>query len=186
MVNADGSNLRQITFSEKTGVTAPNFSPDGLRIIFSEIDNKSQSPFIFDLTKSWQEQTPVPLSPPPNFEGSYSVWDWTDDGSKLLMSFFGSATGGNGIYVFDFKTSAYEKMSESGGYPIWLNDNRHFLFLKQNTIFVEDTQTKKTTEIYKPASYEIQHPNISSDNRLIYFRYLQVDTDVWLMDASQN
>ncbi|MGI8542839.1 MAG: hypothetical protein ACR2MD_05090 [Aridibacter sp.] len=186
MINADGSNLRQITFSEKTGTTAPNFSPDGLRLIYSEIDNKSQSPFILDLKISWQEQTPVPLSSPPNFEGSYSVWDWSADGSKLLMPFFDSAAGGNGIYLFDFKTSAYEKMLESGGYPIWLNDNRHFLYLKGNTIFVEDTQTKKTTEIYTPASYGIQHPNISPDNRLIYFRYLQVDTDVWLMDASQN
>ncbi len=105
MINADGSDLRQITFSEKNGATAPNFSPDGLRMIFSEIDAKYQSPFIIDLTKPWQEQKPVPLPPPPNYKGSYSVWDWSDDGKKLLMFFFESENSENGIYVFDFKTS---------------------------------------------------------------------------------
>jgi serine/threonine protein kinase len=186
MINADGTDLRQITFTEKTGATAPIFSPDGLQIAFSEIDGKNQSPFILDLTKSWQEQTPAPLPPIPNYKGSYSVRDWSGDRNKLLLLLYETDSSENGIVVFDFKTSTYEKITDSGSYPIWLKDNRHFIFDKQNTLFVCDTQTKKITPIYKPPSYEIQHANISPDNRLIYFRYLQVDTDVWLMDASQS
>jgi len=186
MINADGNDLRQITFSEKTGATAPIFSPDGARIAFSEIDNKHQSPFILDLRKSWQEQTLVPLPPMPNYKGSYSVRDWSSDGNKLLLMLYETETSENGIVLFDFKTSTYEKITDSGSYPIWLKDNRHFIFDKQNTIYVCDTQTKKITAIYKPPSYAVQHANISPDNRLIYFRYLQVDADVWLLDASQN
>ena len=186
MINADGSDLRQITFSEKNGATAPNFSPDGLQMVFSEIDTKNQSPFILDLTKTWQEQKPVPLPPPPNYKGSYLTWNWSGDGKKLLMNFFESETGENGVYLFDFNTSTYEKMTDSGGYPIWLNDNRHFMFGNQNTLFVCDTLTKKINEIYKPSSDYIQHANISADNRLIYFRYLQIDTQVWLIESSNN
>ena len=187
MINADGSDLRQITFSEKTGAVAPIFSPDGLRIVFSEIENKTQSPFILNLAKPWHEQTPVPLPPPsPNYKGSYSARDWSADGNKLLLQVFETESDESGIGVFDFETSTYEKMIDAGSYPIWLKDSRHFIFGKQNTIFVFDTETKKTTEIYKPKSYAIQHANVSSDNRLIYFRYLQVDANVWLLDASQS
>ena len=77
-------------------------------------------------------------------------------------------------------------MTDSGSYPVWLNDNRHFMFDKQYSLFIGDTQTKQTKEIYKIPSYQLQHADISPDNRLIYFRYLQVDADVWLLDASQN
>ncbi len=186
MINADGTDLRQITFSEKTGVVAPIFSPDGSRIAFSEIDGKNQSPFILDLTKTWQQQTPAPLPPVPNYKGSFSVRDWSSDGSKLLMMFYETENDEDAIALFDFKTSAYEKITDFGSNPIWLKDNRHFIFDKSNTIYVADTQTKKTTAIYKPPSYAVQHANVSPDNRLIYFRYLQVNADVWLLDASQN
>ncbi|MCY7347503.1 MAG: beta-propeller fold lactonase family protein, partial [Pyrinomonadaceae bacterium] len=187
MINADGSDLRQITFTEKTAATVAIFSPDGLRLAFSEIDNKTQTSFILDLTKSWQNQTPVPLPAVPNYKGSYSARDWSGDGSKLLLLFYDADSEGSetGIRVFDFKTSTYQKMTDSGSYPIWLKDNRHFIFEDQNTLFVFDTLTKKATEIYKPPSYAIQHANVSPDNRLIYFRYLQVDANVWLLDASR-
>ncbi len=184
MINADGSDLRQITFTEKTGAVAPIFSPDGKRIAFSEIENKTQSPFILDLTKSWQEQKPAPLPPIPDYQGSFSARDWSVDGNKLLLLLYETESRENGIVVFDFKTSTYEKMTDSGSYPIWLKDNRHFIFDVQNTIFLCDTQTKKITEIYKPPAYEIQHPNLSPDNRFIYFRYLQVDADVWTLEAA--
>ncbi len=186
MINADGSDLRQITFTEKTGAVAPLFSPDGLQIAFSEIDGKTQSSFILDLTKSWQQQTIAPLPPIPNYQGSFSARDWSVDGNKLLLLLYETESNENGISVFNFKTSTYEKMTDSGSYPIWLKDNRHFMFDKQNTLFICDTQTKKITEIYKPPSYGIQHANISPDNKMIFFRYLQVDADVWTLEASPN
>ena len=187
MINADGSDLRQITFTEKTGAVAPVFSPDGLRMIYAEINGKNQTPFILDPNQTWQQQTPAPLPPLPNYNGSYSVRDWSSDGNKLLLlQFEADSNNEKGILVYDFRTKTYEKMTEFGSYPIWLNDNRHFIYDYKNTIFVFDTQTKKQNEIYKPESYEIQHANISRDNRLIYFRYLQVDADVWMLDASQN
>ncbi len=186
MINADGSDLRQITFTEKTGATAPVFSPDGSRLAFSEINGKISLPSVLDLTKTWQEQTPAPLAPLPGYKGSYPVRDWSPDGNKLLLLMFETDNNEQGILIYDFKTLTYEKMTDSGSYPVWLNDSRHFMFDKRDSLYICDTQTKTVKEIYKIPAYELQHANLSSDNHLIYFRYLQVDTDVWMLDASQN
>ncbi|CAN5859012.1 hypothetical protein BH20ACI4_BH20ACI4_13130 [soil metagenome] len=187
MINADGTNLRQITFTEKTGATAPIFSPDGLQIAFSEINGKNLSPFFLDLSKTWEQQTPVPLQPMPNYKGSYQVRDWSNDGKKLLLLMFGDDSDQEqGIVVYDFETKTYEKMTDSGSYPVWLADSRHFMFDNQYSLIVFDTQTKQSKEIYKIPSYQLQHADLSPDNRLIYFRYLQVDADVWMMDTSQS
>ncbi|MGC2235303.1 MAG: protein kinase [Pyrinomonadaceae bacterium] len=187
MINADGTNLRQITYTEKTGATAPIFSPDGKQIVFSQIDGKNLSPFFLDLTKTWQQQTPVPLPPMPDYKGSYPVRDWSNDGKKLLLLMFGDDSDNEqGILVYDFETKTYEKMTDSGSYPVWLADSRHFMFDNRYSLIVFDTQTRQAKEIYKVPSYELQHADLSPDNRLIYFRYLQVDADVWMLDASQS
>ena len=183
-INSDGSDLRQITFSEKTGAYVGIFSPDDRQLVFTEIDGKTQKPFILDLTKSWSEQKPQPLQ---INENCYSwVGGWSPDGNKILLLCFDPAGDVNAIDVYDLRTSTYEKMTDKGSSPFWLNDNRHFIYSTQKGIYLCDSETKKITEILKPSDYEIQGANISADNKMLYFRYLQVDADVWLLDASQN
>lgn len=183
-INPDGSDARQITFTKNTGANAPIFSPDGRHLAYTEINDKTQKIFILDLIKSWSEQTPQPLPTIP--DGSFvSSRDWSDDGKKILYSYFEPDGDETGTGVFDFTTSTYEKMTETGSNPFWLNDNRRFIYTYQNAVYLCDTQTKKTTEIFKPSAYELQHANISPDNKTIYFRYLQIDANVWVIDASQ-
>lgn len=184
-INPDGSNLEQITFSEKTGINAAVFSPDNLRLAFTEINEDKYQSYILDLTKKWSDQTPLPLSPMSD-SLSFSARDWSSDGKKLLIIYFESDGDENGIGVFDFEKNSFEKIIETGSNPFWLKDNRHFIFTDRNTIWLCDTQTKQSFELYKPFSYEVQHANIAPDNKSIFFRYLQVDADVWLLDASKQ
>lgn len=186
MMNADGSEQQQITFTEKTGASTPIFSPDGSRLIYAEHDDKIQTPFILDLSQSWQQQTPKPLPPPLDFKGSYTALSWSPDGKKLLLIFNDPITSTNALRVFNFDTSTYEIMTDAVGSSVWLKDNRHFILINKKSLQLFDTQTKQITQLYKPPAYEIQHANISPDNKMIYFRYLQVDSDVWLIDASQE
>ncbi len=183
-INADGSNLRQITFTEKSGATSAVFSPDGKRMAFTETDGDIRKLMILDLTKSWAEQPPSPLPPFPGSILSFSARDWSKDGKKLLVNYFEPGGDEGGIAVFDLETAKYERITEIGGTPFWLNDNRNFIFTRDNIIFLGDATTRSLTEIYKPSAYELQHANISPDNRMIFFRYLQVDADVWLLDVS--
>lgn len=186
MINADGSGLKQVTFTEKSRANFPVFSPDGARMAFTEIEGNFQKPLILDLSRSWAEQTAQPLPPFPGSNVSFSARDWSKDGKKLLIVFSEPDGDERGISVFDFETSKYEKITQIGGNPFWLNDNRHFIFTSQNAAYLCDTNTKKITELYKPSAYELQQANISPDNKMIFFRYLQVDADLWLMDASEQ
>jgi serine/threonine protein kinase len=184
MIDADGSNLRQITFSEKTGAYVGVFSPDDSKLVFTEIDGKTQKPFVLDLTKTWAEQTPQPLQ---INENCYSwVGGWSPDGNKLLFMCFDATGNVNAVAVYDLRTSTYEKMTDIGSSPFWLSDNRHFIYSTQKGIYLCDSETKKITEIFTPSAYEIQGVNISADYKMLYFRYLQVDADIWLLEASKN
>lgn len=183
-INPDGSDLQQITFSEKTGAYVGVFSPDDTHLVFTEIDEKKQRPFILDMTKPWSEQTPKPLK---INENSYSwVGGWSPDGNKLLLLLFNDGGNVKAIVVYDLRTDSYEKMIDYGTSPFWLNDSRHFIFNNQKGFFLCDTETKKITEIFKPSAYEAQSAGVSNDGRLLYFRYLQVDADIWLLDATQS
>jgi eukaryotic-like serine/threonine-protein kinase len=184
-INPDGSNLQQITFSDKTAAMTPVFSPDGTKLAFTEVEEKSQYSQILDFTKSWAEQTPQNLPSTPDNQ-SYSVRDWSKDGKKLLVIYFEPDGDENGTGVYDLEKRIFEKMTETGTTPFWLNDNRHFIFINRNTLFLCDTTTKKTKELYKPSAYEIQQAVLSPDNKTIFFRYLQVNADVWLIDATQQ
>lgn len=185
MINPDGSNLQQITFTDKNAAVAPVFSPDGKRLAFSEYDEKDQYSSILDLSKSWTEQTPQKLAPMPDNQ-IYSVRDWSKDGKKLLVVYFEPDGDEDGTGIYDLEKQTFEKITDSGSNPFWLNDNRNYIFIDRNTLFLCDSITKKTTELYKPLVYEIQHASPSPDNKTIYFRYLQVNADVWLFDASEQ
>ncbi|HEY8560004.1 MAG TPA: protein kinase [Pyrinomonadaceae bacterium] len=184
-INLDGSGARQLTFSDQTAALAPVFAPDGKRLAFTEVGEKQQYSRILDLSKSWAEQTSQNLPAMPDNK-SYSVRDWSKDGKKLLYIYFEPDGDETGTGVFDFEKQAFERMTDTGSSPFWLNDSRHFIFIDRNTLFLCDTATKKITELYKPASYEIQQAVPSPDNKTIFFRYLQVDADVWLLDSTQK
>jgi serine/threonine protein kinase len=183
-INADGSNPEQITFTEKTGAVDAVFSADGKHLIYTEIDGETRRPVRLDLTKRWSEQTPQPLAAVPLDGADFSARDWSKDGRKLLGILTGASDGENGIAVFDFAAASYEKLTDAGGFPFWLNDSRHFIFTSQRAVFLGDAETKKITELYRAPAYELQQANISPDNQLLFFRYLEVEADVWLVDAS--
>ena len=182
-INHDGTNPQQITFEENIGAVFPVVSPDGSSLAYNKQIDKIQTPIILDLNKTWSEQTPKILAIPKDFDGYFAVRDWSKDGKSLLVSSFEKDGDENGIGVYSLLTHTYDKITEAGEYPIWLNDNRRFTFNKNDKIYLGNTATKKITELYSPPSYQIQQPSISADNKLIAYRYLQIDAEVWLLNA---
>ena len=133
------------------------------------------------MAKSWKEQTPEILPPVPNFTGYFNARAFSFDGKKILGEFISSDDNSSGIGIYSLDTKTYEKITGFGDYPSWLNDNRRFIFFYDNKIFIGDSITRKTRQLFSPLAHSIQHPAISPDNKFIYFRYLEVESDVWLL-----
>jgi serine/threonine protein kinase/Tol biopolymer transport system component len=180
-INADGTGLRQLTFAAENGAGSPTLSPDGKRLAYMQLGDKGSTAFIMDLTRGWQEQSPEPLPPYPIPGGYFSPNDWSPDGDKLIGTFAGEDRSDAGLAKFSFSSGGYEKLTDFGNYPSWLKDNRKFIFISKTTIYLGDAESKKAQPIFSPSSHGLQHPSISPDNRTIFFRFLQVEADVWLL-----
>ncbi|HYP49806.1 MAG TPA: hypothetical protein VEQ34_02615, partial [Pyrinomonadaceae bacterium] len=159
MCNADGTNLRQITFPDARhkNYNFPIWSPDGNRLC---INGKLQI-YLLDLSKSWREQTPQPVSLGENITG-FVAWDWSPDGKKLAGVIQQGEQRFMGFYSFE--TNRYEKLLENAEVvSAWLPDSRRIVFGRNNKIFLADIETKKITEILARPGLQLRAPFISRD-----------------------
>lgn len=179
MIDADGSNLKQITFNNFKGITFPNWSPDGKQMLF-RLENRL---FLMDLQKSWNEQKPVQLPPTPG-NTTFLAWDWSPDGNLLIGTFMGDDLKGLGAY--SFKTQTYQKLSDTAEIPMWLPDSRRVSYTRQNKIFIFDVQTLKEKEVPFSQSEEISTASVSRSGDLLYFTISSGESDIWLLDASEK
>jgi TolB protein len=177
-IDADGSNLKQITFNNSEGVAFPHWSPDGNRMLF----RFNQQNFLFDLNKNWNEQKPSALPAPPN-DVKFVVWDWSPDGKLLIGTF---SDGMRGIGYYSFVTNHYEKISDIEEIPMCLPDSRRIAYASQGKIYITDIETKKERQISLPQPDSITTVGVSRDNSLLYFTVTSKESDIWLLDASQN
>lgn len=182
--DADGSNMRQVTFEykPKLGSSFPNWSPDGTQLIYTN----DQQTWLVDLTKSWEEQRPQRI-PPPEIENRFIAWDWSPDGKNIVGVF------PNEQYVVGFyslETKRLERLSDETGdnsiIPSWLPDNRRFVVERDSKIYIADTVTKKIKEVFSRQPEQIGTPFVSRDGRLLYYTAFSYQSDIWLLDNSQN
>lgn len=177
-INADGTNLKQVTFNNSKGATFPHWSPDGNRMLF----RLNQQNFIFELKKNWNEQKPIALPAPPN-NAKFTVWDWSPDG-KILIGTFSEGMRGTGFY--SFASNRYELISEIEEIPTWLSDSRRVTFAGKGKVYILNIATKKMSEIPVRSSDEIRTASVSRDGSLLYFTAVSSESDVWMLDNSES
>ena len=181
--NSDGTNLQQITFinSPDNGAGFPVWSPDGKRICYTTRESQS---FIIDLTKNPGERTPQPIGLSEKVTG-FVTWDWSPDGKKLG----GTIYEGNDRFLgfYSFETNSFTKLAETNDFiPSWLPDSRHIVYGKDNKIVITDTITGKTIELVTSPNKQLRSPFVSRDEKLLYYSAHTNESDIWLLDNSQN
>ena len=87
-----------------------------------------------------------------------------------------------GIVVYSRAQQHYERLTDLGLFPIWLNDNRRLLFREGSDIFLLDRMGGKPRKIYslKPPNQIGSHA-LARDNRRLYFTEISSDADIWLL-----
>ncbi len=186
VINTDGTGLKQVTFADENGTHAPVWSPDGTRLLVNKINEHGIQPLILDMSKSWHEQTPQPLPPVNDFDGTFTALDWSFDGDKIIGVLLDRGERGSGIAVYSFSNNRYERITTYGDFTYWLKDGRRFMFKSGTKICLGDAQTKKTTEIFSNVLYPAAEAGISADNKNIYFRVAKSEGDIWLLSLEQT
>jgi Tol biopolymer transport system component len=178
-ISPDGSSLKQITFTEGSSVAYPFWSPDGSRLGYNR---QAESCSIVEVAKPWNEQTLFHVPVPPDLRLRW-FWatSWSPDGRKLG----GWSSADNetpGIVIYSFDTGSFERVSDFGSNPIWLNDNRRLLFDYQHRLYLVNSETKKTHELLPPSRHRVFGYGLSADSRTLYYGLAIKEADLWLLD----
>lgn len=91
-----------------------------------------------------------------------------------------------GLGYYSFKTQNYTKISDTAEIPMWLPDSRRVAYARQGKAFILDVETGKEKEIPLPQPEEIATVGVSRADDLFYFTVRSSESDIWLLDASQN
>jgi Tol biopolymer transport system component len=169
LINPEGGGLRQFSYTSGPGVQTPLWSPDGLRLLCSL---QAGPPIIFDAGQPGAQQSPQAL-PAAGLPGEIMMWSWSADGRKL-------AGYSGGVFNYSFDSRQYERLTDFGERPVWLNDNQRLLFFFQDKLYLLDSRTRKSQEILSVAPNRFQSLGVSRDSRVIYFSLQTTEADIWL------
>jgi Tol biopolymer transport system component len=90
----------------------------------SYFDFFARNSYIFDLGKSWNEQTPLELPPLSDMGEAFVPYSWFPDGHWLA----GGSLDTEGIVIYSLESEQYRKLSDFGVAPYWTPDGRRLLF----------------------------------------------------------
>jgi serine/threonine protein kinase len=175
-IDADGTNISQVTFTGIPGTSFPLWSPDGRQLLF----RTNRMSYLLDLNQGWQQQTPQPLPTLDNPDDFFVAWDWSLDGKKLCGTFSGKSGSGIGYYSFD--TRRYEKLVAYDELPMWLPDSRRFVFSHEGKAFIADIESKKVREMFSHQPEQVRSIAVSRDGRLLYYTLSSSESDIWLLE----
>jgi dipeptidyl aminopeptidase/acylaminoacyl peptidase len=177
LINADGTGLRQITFTQGPPTFYPLWSPDGARLLYKQ---REAQPAIIETARPWAEQTPVALPLIAGRGADFWPSAWSPDGGKLAGSWVMKPLRHHNLHIYDFATDSYENLGIAGTRPVWLNDQRRLLYLRDGKLRLADINAKQTREVLSPTPYSIGTACPARDNRTLYYTLQKTEADIWL------
>ncbi len=176
-MNADGTNLRQVTHSAGGIASIPAWAPDGKRFSF---DNESTA-FIAEIEKEVSLEKAIQL-PKTDNGGYFRVWSWSPDG-KLLAGTFGSGLA-PGMGIYRFETGKYVRITDYFAVPRWMPDGKRLIFERNRRPFVIDLETGAGRELLPELKEEIRSVGVSRSGRKIFYTTYESESDIWLVDLA--
>src|SRR5207244_6803034 len=71
------------------------------------------------------------------------------------------------LVSYSLSSETFEKLSNFGTRPNWMNDSRRLIFSKDDKIYLLDGQTKKAREIFSVAPNQIGRASCRDEKRVV-------------------
>ena len=177
-ISTDGRGLNQISHDPAADVLRAVWSPEGTHLAERHGDGAT---FIVSLLKGEPVER---LPPPPNPAEIFDVWSWSPDGN-WLAGHRTSRTNGHkqGLVLYSLPTKTYQNLTESGTFPVWLQDSRKLLFVDDvGKIVLLDRESRKITDLLNVKPNVVSSlAQLSRDNKTIIYSVEQTEADLWMM-----
>jgi Tol biopolymer transport system component len=184
-IRPDGSDLQQL--SPLADAIYPVWSPDSLRmaiLMAAGIGHSDNNVYIFDPNRPWQDQKPDVIPPPVNSPDEFVVNAWSPDGQQLAGQ---AGLGAHGIMTYSLRSHTFDRVTDFGGYPVWLPDSRHLVFVSSGHDFhVVDTRSKSVHKVFSAQRDIIGPPQLTRDGRHAYFSRRVTEGDIWLLTLNHS
>jgi serine/threonine protein kinase len=179
-IRPDGSELQQIT-DDPGEIAYSAWAPDSARIVAASAGRvKNLRTIVLDSRRAWTAQTPDLLPPFPEF-GRITPTSWSPDGARIVGT-VGSTAPSQGMVMYTFATRRYDRLNDSGQWPVWLPDSRRILFGDGGRhIWVLDTQTKQSRIVYSGGRDVLGPPRVSVDGKQLYYSRRVTEADIQLI-----
>ncbi len=176
VMQKDGANLQQMTFSKSEAASFPIWSSDGKKIAYT----LNSQTYLIDLTKDIQNQKPAQLAESSEKRG-FIAWDWSPDGKKLT-GIYHRTDGWSGIGYYSFETEKYEKLHPAIGFPFWLPNSKQLVYSWGEKVHFIDIETGENRDIFELPGKNINNASLSPDGKLLHFVEYKSESNIWLLD----
>lgn len=176
VIDRDGTHLQQVSGAEDRHSCCPVWSPDGRQLAYLAGDRTIH---VLDLTDGATTSRERVLAKLPA-----GIWfqpvSWSPDGARLA----GQERRGNnprgGVAIYDLTTKQYTRLTDSGGRPIWMNDNRRLIYSDGSSAYVLDSTSGRAHELFSVTPHQNSDLTITRDNRRLYASVRANEADVWV------
>ena len=177
--STQGAAPRRLTDTPDTNVMFPVWSPDGTRLAYTDLPNHAS--YVIEVGTSFADQTPEVL-PPAEAGAWFEAWSWSPDG-EWLAGLLRQGSAPAGIAIYSLATQEYRKLTDSGSFPVWLNDSRRLLFHERGRVFLLDTRSEERREVVGNIPGAVREKfALSPDNQTIYYTIENRESEIWLLD----
>jgi Tol biopolymer transport system component len=176
-VRADGGDRQQMT-ALKESATDSIWAPDGRRLLVMS----GVGPALIDLSQPLAQRRPQPLPNAIRDEESFTLSDWSPDG-RWLAGEVQTESSRLGIARYSFESGRYERLTDSGTLPVWL-DNDRMLYIQEGKVFLLDVATRAAREVMAPppnTNSAFKVVTVAPDGRTLYFVRASDEGDVKLL-----
>jgi Tol biopolymer transport system component len=182
-IDAEGSNLQQMTKTTGESIWYPVWSPDGGRLLASNTNNT----YVFNVGSTLP--TGVAETLPPIDAGiSFSARSWSPDGRWLAGLAWRGGELIPGTWTYSLEEKKYANVSDEvsdlgrdfGGGSVWMPDSRSLIVSDRGGLVAIDRVTGQRTGVFRPAGYGASDPSVTADGKTIFFNVERVEGDIWM------